>query len=266
MPLSEPGPSLTGDKLVITITRSKCGIPISDIYFAHSVDTPPAISPLVFFQQTSQKHPLFKAVQTSAIDLTVPVEELSAPISKNTRYKIQRAEREGFTPRLVTHPSVEEASLYAQYYDVFAQHKGLPACNRTKLQALCSSSALLLSSISCPEGNLLAAHAYVKDDSLGRVRLLYSASHFRGTADTAERNRVGRANRLLHWYEILTLKNLGFALYDLGGLPLDSSDPAKNSIAQFKLEFGGSPLIEYSGLIPTNFIGKALLPFARRRV
>ncbi len=251
---------------MIAITRSKCGIPISDIYFARTIDEPPTISPLVFFQQTTQKHPLFKPVQTSVIDLTAPVEDLSAPISKNTRYKIQRAEREGFTPRLVTHPSTDEASLYAQYYDVFAHHKGLPACNRKKLKALCSSSALLLSTISCPEGELLAAHAYVKDDSLGRVRLLYSASHFRGMADTAERNKIGRANRLLHWYEILTLKNLGFSLYDLGGIPLDSSDPAKNSIAKFKLEFGGAPLIEYSGLLPTNLIGKALLPFARRRV
>lgn len=251
---------------MITITRSKCGIPISDIYFAQTADAPQALSPLVFFQQTSQRHPLFKPVQTSIVDLTASVDKLSAPISKNTRYKIQRAEREGFTPRLVTRPSVEEASLYAQYYDVFARHKGLPTCNRAKLRALCASSALLLSSISCPDGNLLAAHAYVKDESLGRVRLLYSASHFRGTQDTTERNKVGRANRLLHWYEILTLKNLGFTLYDLGGIPLDSSDPAKNSIAQFKLEFGGTPLVEYSGLLPTNFIGKALLPFARRRV
>jgi len=251
---------------VIAITRSKCGIPISDVYFAQSIDTHPLPSPLCFFQQTSQKHPLFKAVQTSIVDLTKPLEEISAPISKNTRYKIQRAEREGFTPRLTTTPSVEEASLYAHYYDVFARHKGLPTCNRAKLKALCLSSALLLSSISSSEGDLLAAHAYVKDDSLGRVRLLYSASHFRGMSDSAERNKVGRANRLLHWYEILTLKNIGLRIYDLGGIPLDSSDAAKNSIAQFKLEFGGTPLVEYSGFLPTNLIGRVLLPLARRGV
>jgi lipid II:glycine glycyltransferase (peptidoglycan interpeptide bridge formation enzyme) len=85
-------------------------------------------------------------------------------------------------------------------------------------------------------------------------------------SDSSERNRIGRANRLLHWYEILTLKSLGFRLYDLGGIPLDSSDAAKNSIAQFKLEFGGTPLVEYSGLVPTNLIGRALLPLARRRL
>ena len=85
-------------------------------------------------------------------------------------------------------------------------------------------------------------------------------------ADSGERNKIGRANRLLHWYEILTLKNLGFKLYDLGGIPLDSSDEAKNAIARFKLEFGGKLLVEYSGLLPTNLIGKVLLPLARRRI
>lgn len=251
---------------MIAITRSKCGIPISDIFFANKVKDGPTNSPLCFFQQTTEQHQHFKPVQTSVIDLSAPIEEISAPISKNTRYKIQRAEREGFTPRLTQDPSNEEASLYAHYYDTFARQKGLPLCNREKLNALCSSSALLLSSISDNEGNLLSAHAYVKDEPLGRVRLLYSASHFRAMADSGERNRVGRANRLLHWYEILTLKNLGFALYDLGGIPMDSTDEAKNAIARFKLEFGGKLLVEYSGLLPTNLIGKVLLPIARRRL
>ena len=85
-------------------------------------------------------------------------------------------------------------------------------------------------------------------------------------ADSGERNKIGRANRLLHWHEILTLKNLGFRLYDLGGIPLDSSDAAKNSIAQFKLEFGGRLVVEYSGLVPTNILGKVLLPLARRKL
>jgi hypothetical protein len=164
------------------------------------------------------------------------------------------------------HPTTEEGSLYAHFYDTFAKHKGLPPCNRTKLKALSSSSALLLSSVCDPEGNLLSAHAYVKDEAVGRVRLLYSASHYRGMNESAERNKVGRANRLLHWYEILTLKNLGFKLYDLGGIPLDSADQERNAIARFKLEFGGKLLVEYSGLLPTNLLGRIVFPLARRRL
>lgn len=251
---------------MIAITRSKCGIPISDIFFANTLEEGASSTPLCFFQQSATRHPTFKPVQTSVIDLTASIEEISAPISKNTRYKIQRAEREGFTPRLVLNPTIEEGSLYAHYYDTFAKHKGLPPCNRAKLRALSTSSALLLSSVSDTEGNLLSAHAYVKDQEAGRVRLLYSASHYRAMNDSGERNKIGMANRLLHWYEILTLKNLGFKLYDLGGIPLDAADQEKNAIARFKLEFGGKLLVEYSGLLSTNLLGKIILPIARRRL
>jgi len=120
------GPSLPSPSSgvhVIAITRSKCGIPISDIFFANKVKDGPTNSPLCFFQQTTEQHQHFKPVQTSVIDLSAPIEEISAPISKNTRYKIQRAEREGFTPRLTQDPSNEEASLYAHYYDTLHDKK-----------------------------------------------------------------------------------------------------------------------------------------------
>ena len=135
-----------------------------------------------------------------------------------------------------------------------------------ELQALGGSSALLLSSVSDADGNVLAAHAYVKDSSSGRVRLLYSASHFRASSDSGERNAIGRANRLLHWHEILTLKELGIELDHLGGIPLDSADQEKNDIARFKLEFGGKMLVEYNGVLPTNVVGKMLVPLARRHL
>jgi hypothetical protein len=166
----------------------------------------------------------------------------------------------------VIEPTVEDGRQYADFHDTFARHKGLPPCNRTKLGALSESSALLLSSVADADGRLLSAHAHVKDSSSGRIRLLYSASHFRAMSDSGERNKVGRANRLLHWYEILTLKKLGFRLYDLGGIPMDPSDQEKNDIARFKLEFGGEMLIEYNGVLPTNAVGKVLLPLARRRL
>jgi hypothetical protein len=194
------------------------------------------------------------------------MEDIAAPISKNTHYKIRRAEREGLAPQLVMDPAVEDARLYADFHDTFAQHKGLPPCNRAKLKALCESSAILLSSIADIDGHVLSAHALVKDSSVGRVRLLYSASHFRAMSDSGERNKVGRANRLLHWHEIVTLKDLGFRLYDLGGIPLDSSDQDKNDIARFKLEFGGRMLVEYNGVLPTNVVGRVLLPLARGRL
>ena len=254
------------ESTVIAITRSKYGLPIGDVFFADSVHEDLPRAPLCVFQQTASRHHRFKPVQTSVIDLTLPLEDIAAPMSSNTRYKIRRAEREGLLPRTVMDPTAEDRLQFADYFDAFAQHKGLPPCNRPKLAALSASSALLLSSVSDPGGQVLAAHAFVVDSSLGRVRLLYSASHFRGMADSGERNKVGRANRFLHWFEIQALKELGFRLYDLGGIPLDSTDQEKNDIARFKREFGGDLLVEYTGVLPTNVVGRVLLPLARKRL
>ncbi len=249
---------------MISITRKKFGIPINDVFFAEDPNDCAGRGAIQFFVQSHSPQPNFTPFKTQVIDLTASTEEISKALSKNTRYKINRAEREGLTPRLTATPSTSEAALYADFYDTFAKQKQLPSCNRAKLLSLAESNFLILSSVSDLDGSLLAAHAHVKDESAGRVRLLHSASHFRGELDSGERNKIGRANRLLHWFEILSLKNAGFRLYDLGGIPKDDSDPEKSAIARFKLEFGGTPLVEYNGFVPRTNLGKILVPFARR--
>jgi hypothetical protein len=249
---------------MISVTRKKFGVRITDVFFASTISELENDSAICFFVQAHNNHPDLKPFRTSIIDLTKPLDQISSKLSKNTRYKINRAEREGMIPRLVESPTEQEALLYAQYYDTFASQKGLPRANIAKLQALCRASALILSSSSDSDGNLLVAHAYIKDASLGRARLLYSASQFRLLGDSTDRNKIGRANRLLHWYEILTLKQMGFRCYDLGGLSDDTHDKEKSDIARFKLEFGGEPLTEYTGMVPRNYFGRAILSLSRR--
>src|SRR6478736_4399719 len=91
----DTGHHLRGARRVIAITRSKYGVPIRDVFFADRVHSGRTRVPLCVFQQTAHQHDLLKPVQTSVIDLTLPIEEIAAPISKNTHYKIRRAEREG---------------------------------------------------------------------------------------------------------------------------------------------------------------------------
>lgn len=249
---------------MISVSRKKFGVRISDIFFAQNVADLKNDSAICFFVQAHASHPNLQPFRTSVIDLTKPLDRISAQLSKSTRYKIHRAEREGIIPRLVESPSEQEVLLYAQYYDTFASQKGLPKSNIVKLRALCRASALILSSSSDGDGNLLVAHAYVKDSASGRARLLYSASQFRALGESADRNMIGRANRLLHWYEILTLKQMAFRLYDLGGLSDDSSDKEKADIARFKMEFGGTPITEYTGIVPRTYLGRALLSLSGR--
>jgi hypothetical protein len=66
-----------------------------------------------------------------------------------------------------------------------------------------------------------------------RARLTHSASLFRIEADSAERNRIGRVNRLLHWDDMVRFQELGMRTYDLGGWYTGSRNEALLRINAF---------------------------------
>jgi lipid II:glycine glycyltransferase (peptidoglycan interpeptide bridge formation enzyme) len=250
---------------MIAVTRRKLGLTLNEVFFAPDAQpVPRAPALLSIFVQSQRYAPGFSPFKTLLIDLTQPEDTLFSALSGNTRYKLRRAQREGLLPRMELNPAPEYVEWFASYYDTFAQQKSLSGANREKLAALNGAGALALSQVSDKTGVALAAHAYVRDQSSRRARLLYSGSHFRAAADSSDRNAIGRANRLLHWFDLLEFKSLQYQLYDLGGLPLDDSDPEKNAIARFKLEFGGTPTIEYNGVVPHSVLARGLLALRRR--
>jgi hypothetical protein len=72
---------------------------------------------------------------------------------------------------------------------------------------LCITEAVL-------DGNVVCSHLYIADRAVGRAHLIRSASLFRETRH-AERQKIGRANRLLHFHDILLFQQRGLGLYDL---------------------------------------------------
>ena len=220
-------------------------------------------SAVSFFVQARSPHNGFAPFKTHIIDLEKPVDALFSNISSNGRYKIKRAEREGVLPVISVSPSSNDVTAFADFFDEFARQKSLAVANRAKLTALAEAQSLIVSSASDQSREVLVMHAYVHDREIRRVRLLYSASHFRGSTDSALRNAIGRANRLLHWYEIEGLRSRGYLLYDLGGIPMDDSDAQKNAIARFKREFGGREVVEFNGFQAHSLLGSLVL-MARR--
>jgi hypothetical protein len=244
---------------MLTITRTKYGVPIRDVFFAPTAFTPSGDVSVWFLIQAATQGKTLAPFKTQIINLRQDVGVIFSKLSSNTRYKIKRAEREGLIPSLALTPSKDALESFANFFDEFAKQKKLPPCNRKKLIALHHKNAVFLSSTREASGELLTSHAYVKDNDSRRVRLLYSASHFRGVAESSQRNLIGRANRLLHWYEIQRLKEAHFTHYDLGGLPLNNTDEEKNAIARFKLEFGGDQVVEYSGYVAGTLLGRLAL-------
>lgn len=253
-----------GTPTMISIVRRKLGIPINDVFFAGNPLEQDLRSPIQFFIQAAVPAPGFYPFKTQIIKLGQTPAELFGHLSSSTRYKIRRAEREGTIPAIDANSTSAELMSFCDFYDTFANQKSLDSCNRNKLRALMDSNALILTKATEADGTTLAAHAYVGDQQIRRTRLLYSASHFRGAEDTETRNRIGRANRLLHWHEIEQFKQLGYESYDLGGIPIDESNAEKNAIARFKSEFGGDHIIEFNGYLSQLPLVQRAIPLARR--
>jgi hypothetical protein len=249
---------------MLSIIRSKCGIRVNEVFFSPNPARFESPSLIRFFVQAAAPADGLHKCQTSILDLRKPLSDLFSRISSGARYKIRRAEREGVVPLLNEAPSEADVRFFKEFFDQFAIQKSLPMSNLKKLLALQSLGALVLTQARSKSDQDLVMHAYVADHESRRIRLLYSASHFRDIEDSEQRNFIGRANRLLHWFEVQRTKELGYERYDLGGMPLTRGDPAKDAIARFKSEFGGVPLVEYSGYLSSNWMVQCAIPTLQR--
>lgn len=157
-------------------------------------------------------------------------------MSRSTSYQTRRAIREG-----VTLVPVSNSSDFISFYNLFARTK-----NRSKLteSELAGWGQDIFGFAAVSEGQPLALHTYLVDAGLGRARLLHSASHFRASDDSSQRNAIARANRFLHYATMLHFKDRGITKYDMGGYAKNSSDPVLQAIARFKDGFGGEVVRE----------------------
>ena len=192
---------------------------------------------------------------TIIIDLRADERELFACIKKDTRGEIRRArDKDGVGCRMWTAPTAQPIREFCEFYRGFAAQKGLAPIAAAYLRGLCENSALALSQARDREGKVLVWHSYVCVG--GRARLLKSASQFRAEQGAASRNAVGRANRFLHWADMLAFKETGCTVYDLGGWYSGCADEQLVRINCFKEEFGGRKVINYNCELAMTWMGR----------
>jgi lipid II:glycine glycyltransferase (peptidoglycan interpeptide bridge formation enzyme) len=191
-------------------------------------------------------------VDTLHIDLTQSAESLYAAVRSSTRNEINRASKQDrLLFSVIDEPTMPDLREFTSFYNMFARSKGTTPCRRYHVQTmklLAQRNALAITRIANAAG-LLCYHVYVTDAD--RAMLLYSGSQFRSARSSEERRFIGRANRYLHWQDMLYFKNSGFRIYDWGGLTRDAN------IASFKRSFGGVELSEYTGYVPVTLKGRA---------
>jgi hypothetical protein len=188
-------------------------------------------------------------------DLSESEETLMAGFGNTNRYKIKRAaSKDGLAAEW---PADLHAQLdsFSDFYDEFARQKRLQPVYRRGLNAACTSGQLVLSYAS-KDGCTLVWHAYITQGH--KIALLHSASFFR-ELQNGDRALLARANRWLHWRDMLHFKQIGLHIYDWGGLFADETDPARAGINSFKREFGGRSVCTYNCSIAITMKGSAYL-------
>jgi hypothetical protein len=201
-----------------------------------------------------------KDFYTIHIDLTRDAQALFADLSKTCRYKVRRAERDELKEEAFISAHDEIVDDFIAFFDRFASGKGLPPAPAERLHTLAEAGVLDLSTVT-RDDDTLVWHAYLRAGN--RARLLHSASTFREYNDTAIRNMIGRANRYLHWHDLLRYKDAGVPLFDFGGWYNGRDDDELLRINAFKEEFGGRVVSEFHCAVPASVRGRMVL-FARR--
>ncbi|MGF1988224.1 MAG: hypothetical protein RMY62_010210 [Nostoc sp. ZfuVER08] len=194
---------------------------------------------------------------TRLIDLTKNQDELWETISSNDRYKIRRAEqKDQVIYEYWKKIDSDILNEFSDFYDSFADQKGLTKINRIQLQNRADAGVIDISRVKLKDGESLVWHVYYRTQN--RVRLLHSAS-LKNNNNTTYQSILGRANRYHHWQDIVRFKNLGIVTYDFGGWYTGNTDREKLGINQFKEKFGGEVVKNFNCVYGITLKGKLYL-------
>jgi Acetyltransferase (GNAT) domain len=156
---------------------------------------------------------------------------------KSCRYEIRRAEK--MLGRVAIEVGSERANRdFLAVYNEFTKAKGLPELHPRWMHDNSARSETLVLYL---DGEPLCSHLLLRDRETSIVRLLYSGSQRLESPEQAA--ACGALNRYLHWQEIHRYYTQGFQTFDFGGLG------RPESIARFKLSFGGTVLTQHFYLL-----------------
>jgi hypothetical protein len=202
-------------------------------------------------------------VHSLEIDLTRPEAAIVAGFTSSTRNQINRATKEGVVFSSWTDPPPEVVDEFFAFFAQFTRERGLEesAVNSAWMRQYAAQGGILLTRAASPDGTVLVWHSYYRNAQW--VRQLQSVSFFSNSEDKERRNAVARANRFLHWMDMLECRRLGIAHFDFGGIYTGGTDEKLLRVNAFKQEFGGAQTRRYHSILPVSWKGKGLLNLRR---
>ena len=238
------------------ITYEKAHLRVAEFFFDEQESCTPADIVRYRFRPAPVKGCDSSDFHTLCVDLTRDADSILSRIHKETRYEIRRASKDNLACQYHSPPDAVLADEFFGYYDRFADIKNVPRVNRTRISAFRRHGVLDLSRVLGADGRVLVWHAYLRMRNW--ASLIHSASYFR-VADKLEAAMIGRANRYLHWMDILHCKQAGLGVYDFGGWYAGGTNAEKLGINHFKESFGGERVHQYNADRSNSLMGAAAL-------
>lgn len=228
-----------------------------EVWFDEQPPADPGVDILVWRQRTAPAAGVpCKPFLTMVSDLSVPEEALTEPFINTCRYHVRRAEsKDGLRTEFISDPA-SRLDEFCEFFDAFARQKSIELAERDWLEEACRAGQLVLTNASTQDATLVW-HAYLTSGDLCWMH--HSASFFR-EGNSEQRNLAGRANRWLHWRDMLAFKQRGVTRYDWGGMFEDESTPERAGINTFKRSFGGRLVRRCDYNTPVTVRGRLFLP------
>ena len=227
-----------------------------ELWYEEELPRDPGVDIVLYRQRET---PIAGATNTPFLsivtDLSVTEDAIAENFGKDCRYKIRRAEtKDALRMELILDPE-SRLDEFRAFYDAFARQKSLRPSDHHWLVGACKTRQLVLTS-AFRNGEALVWHAYLITGQAAWLQ--YTGSCFR-SKENDYRALVGRANRWLHWQEMLRFRAMGVRRYDWGGLFEDESLPENAGINRFKKDFGGQQVRTYDCTMPVTLRGRLWL-------
>jgi hypothetical protein len=221
---------------------------------------------ILFYHWTEPVNPSAQAeVHSLEINLTQPEDAIFKGFTASTRNQINRATKEGVVFDSWTAPPEGIIDEFFSFFRDFTRERGLEESGTGAewMRRYAAQEGILLTRASSADGKTLVWHSYYRNARW--VRQLQSISFFSGSDDKEQRNAVARANRFLHWMDMLECRRVGIAHFDFGGFYSGNSDEKLLRVNAFKQEFGGIKTVRYHSILPVSWKGKSLLKIRQLR-
>jgi hypothetical protein len=162
-------------------------------------------------------------------DLTLDHDTIYAGFLKSNRQQIRQAEEAGV--EFEFHNDVEG---FVEFFNEFARSVNIGTTSVRRIQEM---EGFLKLSYAKHQGRILVAHSTLIDDTYKIVRAFHSAS--KRTDDAFDKSLIAKANKALHYKDMMHFRELGYKVYDFGGYTQNTEDKALLGINNFKQSFGG---------------------------